>query len=209
MRRLIGVLVVIAVILGGLTVVDVWARHRVQTVMADHIQSELPGSRASVRISSFPFLGRLAASGTVPQLNADVHGVSVAGLDFANIDVVVHGLKVDNGKLTSREVVLQGISSGSVVGDITQASIDRLTGVSVALGTGTVQVAGVTVAPSVEVSGGAIVVSLAHLPAIRIPIPQLSILPCVGAVAIVPGALRVSCQLTQLPPALANYSLKF
>lgn len=209
MRRLIGVLVAIAVLLGAVAFGDVWVRHRVQTVLAEHIRSEVPGSTATVRISSFPFVGRLAVSGTVPELQANVREVSVSGLDFSHIDVVVHGLKVDNSKLTSREVVLQHITSGSVVGEITQASIDRLVGVHVTLGSGTVGVAGITVSPSVAISGGAIIVDLLRLPPIRIPIPQLSILPCVGAVAIVPGALRVSCRLTELPPALANYPLRF
>ena len=209
MRRLIGVLVAIAVILGLLSLGDVWVRHRVQTVMADHLQSELPGSTASVHISSFPFLGRLAASGKVPEVDANVRDVSVEGLDFSNIRVLIHGLQVDNARLTSREVVLQKITSGSVTGDITQSSIDHLSGAPITLGSGTVEVAGITVTPAVTIAGGHIVVSLGHLPPLRIPIPQISILPCVGSAAIVPGAIRVSCQLTELPPALANYSVKF
>ncbi|MBO0748408.1 MAG: LmeA family phospholipid-binding protein, partial [Acidimicrobiaceae bacterium] len=204
MRRLIGVLVAVALILGLLALGDVWVRHRVQTRMAEHIQSRVPGSTASVHITSFPFLGRLAVSGKVPELDARVRGVSAFGLDFSTINVVVHGLEVDNSKLFSREVILQGIDSGSVVGDIPQSSIDRLTGLSVGLGSGTVEVAGVTLTPSVSVTGGAIVVTLPHLPEIRLPIPELPLLPCVGSVAIIPGALRLSCQLTQLPPALAN-----
>ena len=209
MRRLIGVLVAIAVIIGILAIGDVWARHRVQTVMAQHIQSELPGSKASVHISSFPFLGRLAASGKVPEVDANVRDVSAAGLNFSNIRVLIHGLQVDNAKLTSREVVLQKISSGSVVGDITQASIDHLSGAPIVLGSGTVELAGITVTPAVTISENHIVVTLGHLPPLQIPIPQISILPCVGSAAIVPGAVRVSCQLTQLPPALANVSVKF
>lgn len=209
MRRLIGVLVAIAVILGALAFGDIWVRHRVQTVLADHIQSEVPGSTASVRISSFPFVGRLAVSGKVPVVDANVRDVTALGLTFTDIKIDIHGLKVDNSRLASREVVLQGITSGSVVGDITQASIDRLTGLAIGLGSGTVEVAGVTFTPAVTISAGDIVVTLPHLPALRIPIPQLSILPCVGSAAIIPGALQVSCQLKRLPPALDNATLKF
>lgn len=209
MRRLIGVLVAIAVILGLLAFGDVWVRHRVQTLIAQHIESEEPGSTATVHITSFPFVGRLAVSGNIPRLDADVRDVSASGLTFSDIDVDVHGVKVDNGKLTSREVVLQGIASGSVTGDITQESIDRLTGISVVLGSGTVEVAGATLTPSVSVTDGDIVVTLPHLPTLRIPIPRLSILPCVGSVAIIPGALRVSCQLSELPPALTDATFKF
>ncbi|MCL2394857.1 MAG: hypothetical protein FWC87_09245 [Acidimicrobiaceae bacterium] len=209
MRRLVGFLVAVVLILGLLALGDVWVRHRVQTVMADHIQSKVPGSTASVHISSFPFLGRLVVSGTVPELDAEVHGATALGLTFSNINIVIHGLKVSNSKLTSREVVLQSIDSGSVVGDITQSSIDQLTGVGATLGSGTVEVAGVTLTPIVGVSDGAVVVTLPHLPAIHIPIPRLGVLPCVDSVAIIPGALRVTCQLTELPPALANATLKF
>jgi hypothetical protein len=209
LRRLIGVLVAIAVILGLLSFGDIWVRHRVQTVLAEHIQKELPGSTASVHISSFPFLGRLVVSGTVPELDANVQNVNGTGISFSSISIVVHGLKVDNARLTSREVILQHITSGSVVGDIPQASVDRLVGIPIVLGAGTVQVAGITLTPAVAITDGAIVVNVPHVSPLRIPIPTLSIFPCAQSVAIVPGALRVSCQLTQLPPALADYPIKF
>jgi hypothetical protein len=208
-RRLIGVLVVVAIIVGGLALGDIWVRHRVQTVLASHIQSEFPGSRAAVDITSFPFVGRLAVSGTVPKLTADVTGVQAGGFTFATIDVVVDDLKVDTSKLTSRRLVLQSISSGSVTADVTQASIDQQTKVPITLGSGTVELAGYSIRPTLSVSGTQVTISVAPLPSVTISIPVLSILPCVGAAVIVPGALRLSCSLTALPPVLAGFTAAF
>jgi hypothetical protein len=58
-RKLIGVIVVLAIIVAGLGVLDVWSRHRVQSLLATHVESQFPGSSATVAITSFPFLGRL------------------------------------------------------------------------------------------------------------------------------------------------------
>lgn len=210
MRKLIVLLLVMALILIGLSILDVWVRHKVQSVVATHIEDELPGSTATVNISSFPFVGRLVASGSVPEMQVDVHGVSGGGVDFSDIEVVTHDLKLRTGKLTSGKVQLRSIGYGSVTGDVTEASVDHLTGVPATFGAGTIEVAGVTETPSLTVSDGAINVSAPQFPQqIRIPVPTLSILPCASSAAIVPGALQVSCELTSLPPALADYTVDF
>jgi hypothetical protein len=209
LRRLIALIVGVAIIVAGLAVADIWTRHKVQSVVADHIDSQFPGSHATVAISSFPFVGRLITSGTVPKLTVDVNGVQVDGVTFGAIDLVVHQLKVDKSQLTSAKVVLESISSGSVTAQLPQASIDQKLGQDLSLGAGTVSLDGVTVTPVVTVSANEVNLGLPGLPSVSVPIPQLSLLPCVGAAVIVPGALQVSCALTSLPPALANYSAGF
>jgi hypothetical protein len=206
LRRLIALLVGVAIIVAGLAVADIWIRHKVQSEVASHIDSELPGSHATVSISSFPFVGRLITSGTVPKLTVDVDNVQVDGITFGAIDIVVHQLKVDTSQLTSAKVVLRSISSGSVTADIPQTSIDQKLGQSLTLGSGTVSLDGVSVQPSISVSNTAVTLGMAGLPSITVPIPQLSLLPCVSAAVIVPGAVQLSCALSALPPALADYS---
>jgi hypothetical protein len=209
LRRLIALLIGVAIVVAGLSVADIWIRHKVQGVVASHVEDQFPGSHATVSISSFPFVGRLITSGTVPKLTVDVTGVQVDGVTFGAIDIVAHKLKVDTSKLTSAKVVLQGLSSGSVTADLPQASIDQKAGLDITLGSGTVTLAGVSVRPDVSVSGTTVMLGLAGLPTISIPIPQLSLVPCVTAAVVVPGALQISCTLTALPPALANYTVKF
>jgi hypothetical protein len=75
-RRAIVVLVLLAVILA---VGDVVAKDGVQSAIASRIEDRDPGSHATVTISSFPFVGRLAASGAVPSLDAVVTDLHEGG----------------------------------------------------------------------------------------------------------------------------------
>jgi hypothetical protein len=209
LRRLIALLVGVAIVVAGLAIADVWARHKVQSVVATHVEDQFPGSHVTVAISSFPFVGRLITSGTVPKMSVDVTGVQADGVAFGAIDIVAHQLKVNTSKLTSAQVALQSISSGLVTAELPQASIDQTAGQAITLGSNTVTLDGVSVHPDVSVSGTTVVLGLPGLPSISIPIPQLSLVPCVTAAVIVPGALELSCALTALPPALANYSAGF
>jgi hypothetical protein len=208
-RRLIGALVVVALLVAALAVADVVVRHRVQSALAGHIEEQLPGSRASVAISSFPFVGRLAMSGTVPEVTAKVSNVAEGGITLEQVDVELSRLKVDNGQLIHRRVVLQGIGSGTVTAEISQATVDQQLGAPLTLGAGTVELDGVQARPPITASGSAISLGLPSLPPLRIPAPVLSILPCLSSASVVPGALEVSCQLASLPPLLAGYSARF
>jgi hypothetical protein len=207
-RRLIGVLVVIAIILVALDIGDTFARHRAQTAAAQHLDATLPGSTATVSISSFPFLGRLAVGGTVPKLTADLDQVTAAGFTFDDIEVVVHDLKFDTSQLWHGRVQLDSISSGSVRAVLPQASIDRATGLPVTLGSGTVGVAGVQVPATVAVADNRVTLTVPLIAPITFTIPQLSILPCVGSAVIQTGGLELSCDFTRVPSALADLSVK-
>jgi hypothetical protein len=207
-RRLIGVLVVVAIILAALALGDTVARHRAQTAAAQHIEATLPGSTATVSISSFPFLGRLAVGGTVPKLTADLDQVTSAGFTFDDVQVVVHDLKFDTSQLWHGRVQLDSISSGSVRAELPQASIDSVTGLPVTLGPGTVGVAGVQVPATVAVVANKVTLTLPLIAPITFTVPQLSILPCVGSAVIQSEGLELSCDFTQVPSALADLSVK-
>jgi hypothetical protein len=207
-RRLIGVLVVVAIMVGGLALGDTVARHRVQTGAAKAIEATLPGSTATVSISSFPFLGRLAVAGTVPQLTADVDQVTAAGFTFDDVDLVVHDLKFDTSQLWRGRLKLDSISSGTVTAELPQSSIDHATGLPVTLGSGTVGVAGVQIPATVAVVDNKVTLTLPLIAPITFTVPQLSILPCVGSAVIHSGVIDLSCDFTQVPSALANLSVK-
>jgi hypothetical protein len=206
-RRLIGVLVVVAIIVVGLMVGDTYARHKAQTAAAQHIEATLPGSDATVSISSFPFLGRLAVGGTVPKLTADLNQVTEAGFTFDDIEVVVHDLKFDTSRLWHGRAELDSISSGTVTAELTQASIDQATGLPVTLGSGTVGVAGIQVPATVAVVDNKVTLTVPLIAPITFTIPQLSILPCVGSAVIQTGGLELSCGFTHVPSALADLSV--
>jgi hypothetical protein len=204
-RKLIALVLVLAVLLGVLSIIDVVVREGVQSAMSDRIESKLPGSHADVKISSFPFLGHLAASGTVPSLQADVTDVTAGDLRFDYVDLHITDLKVDRSKLFHGTVEPLSIARGRVVADLSQSSIDSLVHLPIHLGAGTVSAAGVSVSVDVSIVNDAVVVAPGHgLPSINVPIPVLDILPCVGSARIVPGALRLSCRFHTLPGLLSH-----
>jgi hypothetical protein len=90
-RKLIALVLVLAVLLGVLSIIDVVVREGVQSAMSDRIESKLPGSHADVKISSFPFLGHLAASDTVPAAGVSV-SVDVSIVNDAVVVAPGHGL---------------------------------------------------------------------------------------------------------------------
>ncbi len=210
MRKLLGLLVVLAVLFGIFSIIDVVVRLGVQGAIADRIESRSPGSHADVKISSFPFLGHLALSGTVPSMDADVTDVTDGDLHFSRIDLHVTDLEVERGQLDDGTVQPVSIERGRVVAYLSQSSVDALAHVPLRLGNGTVELDGVTAPVTLTVTDGAVVVTVAQgLPSFSVPVPDLDILPCVGAARVVPGSLHVSCRFTTLPGLLADAHFHF
>ncbi len=207
MRKLLAALFVLAIIVGIASVADVYVRHRVERDAAARIEQRVPGAHASVHISSFPFVGRLATSGTVPDLTAHVTGAGVAGLSFAAIDLDVKDLRVQRSSLLQGKVVVTGLRIAVVHATITQASLDHALGLGVTLGAGTVGLDGVEVPARLSVEGNTIRIVVAGLRTLRVPVPVLAVLPCVSAATIAPGVLQLSCTTTTVPPALAGTPL--
>lgn len=209
MRKAIVGLVVLAVILAVLSVADVVIRHRVEHAIADQIDMQVPGSHASVAISSFPFLGHLAVSGDVPKLTAHVTGVQAGPLTLDTVDVVVTDVNVARGQLVHGKVALRSIRRADVTATVSQASIDRQIGLPVTLGAGTVGIGGLQVGAGVAVSANRVQIQVPPLPPVSITIPVTKLLPCVGGASITPGELVVTCTTDQLPPVLENLAASF
>jgi hypothetical protein len=203
--KLFAVLGVIVVALGG---GDLVARHWAEGQLAGRIETSLPGSHATVRISSFPFVGRLAASGSVHRITAHVDRVSKVGLTFAFVDVEVDGVKLDRTSLLrDRKVHLQGISRGVVRAEITDAALSAaLGGVPLQLGDNSAQVTvnGVRLQVAVSVKDNKLLLQAAGIGALSVSIPKLSILPCAASATVRPGRIDVSCEIHEIPPALLS-----
>jgi hypothetical protein len=209
MRRLVVVVVVLAVIVAGLSVADVIVRRHVQTAIAHRIEARDPGASATVHIGSFPFVGRLLVEGMVPDLKANITGVSAGGLQLASVVVEAHGIHVGTSKLFQRQVVLQRISSGRVTAVITQGELDRFVGLPVTFGNGTVGIDGVQLPASVSVVDSRVRIALPAGQAVSFALPHLAVLPCVDSATIAGGSVRLTCALSSLPPALAGYTVHF
>lgn len=204
MRKLLVVALVLAVVVAAGSLGDVLIRHAVEGAIADHVEAQLPGAHADVHISSFPFVGRLAVSGKVPTVTAEVSGVAAGPLTFDRVDVHIADVRVQRSRILHGQVQLRSIRQATVVARVSQASIDSEVGLPVTLGTGTVGVGGLQVPAQVSVNGERVEVAVPPLPAVSITIPVTRLLPCLGAASIEPGELVVSCTTDQLPPVLNN-----
>lgn len=207
MRRLISLVVVLGVLLGLLSIADVVIRHQVEGGIAARVDRSDPDARASVAISSFPFVGRLAVSGTISEMRVDARGVPAGPLVFSRVDLDLTDLRIRRSALLHGHVELVGLRSGVITADISQESVDHLTGLPITFGPGTVGVGGLQLPAQLSIHGPAVTIRLAALPSVTVTIPPLNLLPCVGGVVVVPRALQVSCRVTSLPSALAEASV--
>ncbi len=205
MRRGIAVLLVFVFLGGALSVVDVLVKAGVETAMADQIEAVSPGATAKVKIRSFPFVGSLALSGDVPEIRIEVEGVDAGGLVFSSIALDLHSVRVDRHQLSRGGVVLTGIGAGRVAAVISESDIDAVSHLQIVLGAGTVEVGGVVGRVRTSVDGKTITFRLRRLPAFSITIPALEVLPCIGTVTVVPGALDLGCSFRGVPAALAGH----
>jgi hypothetical protein len=199
------VLVLLAVIVGLLVIADLTARSVAEAELADRVRARVPeAERASVDIASFPFLGRLLASGNVGQLDARVSGITVRGLRFDFIAVELHGVRLDRDQLVGdRRVVVEGIERGEARAEVPQAALSDALGVPIMLedGRASVEVLGRRVSASLAVEDGTLVVGGVglSLPGFDLVAP---LLPCVPDLEILAGRVVLACDFTEIPREL-------
>lgn len=207
-------------VLTGVTVGDGWwVRDRVEHGVAGYLDRRLPGARAHVDIASFPFLVHLASSGSVLEVSVHLNRVSagplrfnaieLAPVTFSDLDIHVHDVELNRSQLLHRRVMIERIHGAEVTATIRQGALDRAVELPVTLGQGTVGVGGLALPASVAVRDREITLNVPGQIVVSVAAPALAVLPCIGRVAIVPRALRLTCSLHRLPPVLAGISASF
>lgn len=222
-RRLRTALVALAVTCVVLVAIPIgvgwWIRGEVERAVADRIDQQVPGANARVGISSFPFIDHLAASGTILELSVHLgqvsagpftyNGVHVTAVTFDDVDIHIDGLHIQREQLPHRKVVIDRIRRATVTATLGQRSLDRSVGLPLTLGEGAVGIGGLSLPATISIGSRRVTVTVPHQISLSFEPPPLKILPCVGAVVIHTGALRVSCTLDHLPPVLADTVFRF
>jgi hypothetical protein len=203
-RRAVTLVVVVAVVVAVLAVADVLVRRTVERDIASHIEARVPGTSAQVQITSFPFVGRIATSGSVPTLDAEITGLKVGPFPVDTVDIAVHDLKVSRRDLLQGKVVLQSVRTATVTGVITQQSVDTGSGLPVTLGNGTVGLGGIQVPARISVRSDDLTVSVAPLPTLTVPLLPAALLPCTATATISAGRITLACTTSTIPPALVD-----
>lgn len=206
-RRLVYLGVFVALLIG----VDVATRTFVQAAVNTRAEAEAPrGSKASATIGAFPFLPPLLFAGRVSHVGVHLENLPARVLTFAEVDIDLHGVRVDRGRLfTDFKARLTRIDHGAVSVVITQQALGEALRLPVRMEPGRLSV---TVAGrSIEVTPGVDAQGRLTLRGAGLPRPftlaalETDYVPCVDektTLTVLAGRMRLSCVIDEVPPAL-------
>src|SRR5438067_7916206 len=213
-------LVVPTVILLALVVADRAAKGWAESKLAERAAAYYPpGSGSSASIHSFPFVGRLLVSGSVPRVDVNLDDLRVDPVLIRQLSIHVTDVKLNRSELFHGRVHLDDVGSGKMVATIDGPSLARAAGLDLRFTPGVVSVhekiqgVDVTAKGKVAVKGNVVTVTPTSVEGLNVPasrfvvsyrIPGIEILPCQADVKIVQNGIVVSCNLVDVPPALVQ-----
>lgn len=219
MRKWI-ILVIPTVLVLALVVGDQAAKGWAESKLAERAAAYYPpGSGSSASIHSFPFIGRLLFSGTVPQVDVNLDDLKVEAVLIHRLSIHASDVKLNRSDLFHGKVRLDDIGQGKIVATIDGASLAKAIGVDVRFTPGEAEVhkriQGVEVAAKgkVTVKGNLITVTPTSVEGLSVPpssltvsyrIPGVEILPCQADVKVVQNGVVLSCAVTDVPAALVQ-----
>jgi hypothetical protein len=136
--------------------------------------------------------------------------VTVERLTLARVALDLHDVTFSRDRLLSeRKVVLESLAHGTAAAEVTQDQLSERLGVAVTLeaGRARVQIAGRTVTATASVSDNTLRLSVSGFSVPPLRIPRLPLVPCVADAEILPGRIRLSCSVDQIPPELVGRAL--
>ena len=103
------------VLAGATTALDFIARDVTERAVASDVKAATHAERATVSISSFPFIYGVAANGRVDGIDVSVYGVPAGLLRIDEINLDVRGVRIDQHRLLAdRTVSVTSIDSATI-----------------------------------------------------------------------------------------------
>ncbi len=211
MKKLVALVVIIALLVGGLGVLgDLFAKRYAEEAIGQAIthRSQNIGT-ATATIDSFPFVWKLLKDGLVDHVTLklrDLH--DVGGID--ELDLHADGLVMDRDALLGQSHVqvkkVDGVTITALLSVVHVRDVAGQLGIDVGFGYGNNMVTVNGVPVSVTTDGPALVIAAAGLPPVRLPIPTgaESVLPCVPSATVTPDGIALSCRSDHLPKLLVD-----
>ena len=206
-KKLLILSIVAVVALYG--VVDMAAKGMAEDKIAERAEAAVGGrATATANVDSFPFLLKLLASGNAGDISMRVTDVATPALSFAAVDLKLHGVVLDKGKLLGeRKPVVTDIDSGTLTLEVGASEVSkalRNVPVTITGGRVEVQVAGRARAADVSLgAGGTIRVAVPQGPSVDIAVPRTALGSCQAtALRVDDDRIVLSCTITEIPPAL-------
>jgi hypothetical protein len=214
------VLVVPTVILLALIMGDQAAKGWAESKLAERAAAYYPpGTDSSASIHSFPFIGRLLFSGSIPRVDVNLDDLRIETVLLRQLSIHVSDVKLARGDLFHGKVHLEDIGEGTIVATVDGPSLAKATGFDVRFTPGEVEVhkriqgVDVTAKGKISVKGNVVTVTPTSVEglavdastfAIRYRIPGIELLPCQADVKVIQNGLVLACDLTDIPAALVQ-----
>ena len=219
MRKWI-LLVVPTVIVLALIVGDQAAKGWAESQLASRAAAYYPpGAGSSASIHSFPFIGRLLFSGSVPRVDVNLDDLRIETVLVRQLSIHVSDVKLSRSELFHGRVHLDDIGQGRIVATLDGPSLAKAMGVDVRFTPGEVEVhqkiQGVDVVAKgkVTVKGNLVAVTPTAVEGLSVPpsrlaisyrIPGIEILPCPADVRIIQNGVVLACNVSDVPAALVQ-----
>jgi len=213
-------LVIPTIVVLVLVVVDQSAKGWAERKLAERAAAYYPpGSGSSASIHSFPFIGRLLFSGSVPRVDVNLDDLRIQTVLIRQLSIHVSDVKLNRSDLFHGRVHLDHVGQGKIVATIDGPSLARAAGLDLRFTPGEVSVhekiqgVDVTAKGKVAVKGNVVTVTPTSVEGLNVPasrfavsyrIPGIEILPCQADVKIVQNGIVVSCNVVDVPPALVQ-----
>lgn len=200
-RKLVGV-AVLAGLVGGFTLGDLWVRqsleHRIEEETIKHVDGV---GHVTADVSGFPLVARAIIGSALPHVVLRLDDVRRGGVTVQHMVIDVHDLGFDRGAVFSGDVRVVSISSATVEADVSDAAISEVVGTNVTFLPGRVRVdvGGRTVEGGLTVKGRDIVMTPVGSGELRVALPEQDLLPCQVQAQVLAHEVRLRCTLTELP----------
>lgn len=210
LKKLLGaVLLVVLLAAVALAVIDVTVRILVEERAAREVAEAVPEARqVDVRVSSFPFLGRVLLRGRIERVTAELREYRKGGVEVSWVQLVVDGLRIDRDVLVEdHKLVISGLDRARAEAHISAAAASRSLGTPVAfVDEDRVQVivAGTPIVVHLTLEERTVNLRSPGLSPLALRLPGRDVLPCDPRAKVESGLLVVHCSFAELPPALAR-----
>lgn len=187
------------VVVAVLVAADVGLRQLGETQIESTAERKAPRSDPEAAIRSFPFVPRLLASGSVPEVRVRLDRVGRGAVQFSRVRLVLHGVEVDRNALFSRRrVELESIDRGTVSADLSAPALAQ------ALSRSEIRALRDAGNVSARVRDGRLVVTARGAEVFSIRVPRTPLVPCEGDIQLVRDHAHVTCTLEDIPPELVE-----
>ncbi|HUS61711.1 MAG TPA: LmeA family phospholipid-binding protein [Acidimicrobiales bacterium] len=207
-------IVLLVAFAGILGVADIGAKTYAEGRMEAKIVASVQGAvGVDVDIDSFPFAGRLLASGRVPKIDLRVERISGRSLEVTNTLVRLEGVELDKARLAQGKAEVTNIDRGTVELTIKSIALSAVAPaeVELRLAGGRLQASfrGRPVAEATLVLSerGALEVRIPPLPVVTISIPGTDLFPCRPDLEMADDEVRLRCSFEAVPPALLRVAI--